>query len=331
MQVVIDNAIPYIKGILEPYCDVIYLPAKQITANIIHSVDALIIRTRTKCDKDLLDGSTIKFIATATIGTDHIDLEYCANHDIKVCSAPGCNARGVLQWVAAALHYISTTDKHTPADYTLGVVGVGNVGSLVSEYARYWGFKVIECDPPRKAREGGDFRTIEEIAKECNIITFHTPLDESTYHIVNDTLISLMQPDTTIINASRGEVVNNSAIAPCRHRYIFDVWEGEPHLNNNVLQGATLATPHIAGYSIQGKANATAMVVNALARHFDLPLKDWYPAGIKRTTPQLISWNELCTTITKYYDIEKESLSLKNSPQDFEHMRNSYNYREEYF
>lgn len=331
MRVVIDNAIPYIQGILEPYCDVIFLPAKEITADIIRNADALVIRTRTKCNRDLLNGSAVKFIATATIGTDHIDLEYCTKHDIKVCSAPGCNARGVLQWIAAALHHITTTDNRIPESYTLGIVGVGNVGSLVSKYTRHWGFRVMECDPPRKAREGGEFYTIEEIAKECDIITLHTPLDDTTYHLVNDSLINITRPEAIIINASRGEVVDGSVISRCGHRYIFDVWEGEPILNEKVLQGATLATPHIAGYSIQGKANATSMVVNALAQHFDLTLKDWYPEGIKRTTPQPISWKELCATITKYCDIKKESLSLKSSPQDFESLRNSYNYREEYF
>lgn len=331
MRVVIDNAIPYIKGIIEPYCEVIYLPANEITADIAHNADALIIRTRTKCDEILLNGSSVKFIATATIGTDHIDLDYCTEHGIEVCSAPGCNARGVLQWVAAALHHIATTDSRPPQSYTLGVVGVGNVGSLVSKYARHWGFNVMECDPPRHEREGGEYYNIEEIATKCDIITLHTPLNNTTYHLVNNKLTSTMQPDAIIINASRGEVVDNSAVADSSHRYFFDVWEGEPNIEQRVLQGAELATPHIAGYSVQGKANATAMVVNALARHFDLPLKDWYPEGIKRTTPQLIPWSELCTTISSHYDIKKESLLLKNSPQDFESLRNSYNYREEYF
>ena len=140
-----------------------------------------------------------------------------------------------------------------------------------------------------------------------------------------------MQPDAIIINASRGEVVDNRAVAESGHRYIFDVWEGEPNIEPDILQGATLATPHIAGYSVQGKANATAMVVNALAHHFDLPLKEWYPESIERTTPQPISWNELCASISEYCDIKKESLQLKDSPQDFELIRNGYNYREEYF
>jgi erythronate-4-phosphate dehydrogenase len=140
-----------------------------------------------------------------------------------------------------------------------------------------------------------------------------------------------MRPDAIIINASRGEVVDNRAVANSGHRYIFDVWESEPDLDGDILQGAMLATPHIAGYSVQGKANATAMAINALSRHFDLPLTDWYPEGVKRTTPRLISWEELCSTISEYCNIEKESLLLKNSPQNFEHIRNTYNYREEYF
>lgn len=331
MRVVVDAAIPYITGVLEPYSEVVYLPSKDITTDVVRSADALIIRTRTKCNKELLDGSTVKFIATATIGTDHIDSTYCTEHNIKVCSAPGCNARGVLQWVAAALKHITTTTKRNPEEYRLGVVGVGNVGSLVSAYARHWGFNVMECDPPRQAREGGEFYTIDKIAEECDIITLHTPLDSTTYHLINKALINTMRPDAIVINASRGEVVDNRAMAESGHTYMFDVWEGEPILEHDVLEGATLATPHIAGYSVQGKANATTMVVNALARHFDLPLKDWYPEGIKRTTPQLISWSELCNTISRYCDIEKESLQLKSSPQNFELMRNSYNYREEYF
>lgn len=331
MRVVIDAAIPYIKGTLEPYGEVIYLPAKEITADIVRNADALIIRTRTKCDKSLLEGSNVKFIATATIGTDHIDHSYCATHNIEVCSAPGCNARGVLQWVAAALRHITILDKRSPESYTLGVVGVGNVGSLVAKYARHWGFKVMECDPPRQAREGGKFYTIEEIAKACNIITLHTPLDSTTHHLIDNAIIDMMHPNAIIINASRGEVANNNAVGNSNHRYIFDVWEGEPNIESEILHRATLATPHIAGYSVQGKANATSMVVNALAQHFGLPLTNWYPEGVKRTTPHLISWGELCNTISKYCDIEKESLTLKNSPQNFELIRNSYNYREEYF
>lgn len=331
MKVVIDRAIPYIEGIIERYAEVSYLPAEEITAAAVHNADALIIRTRTKCNKTLLENSSVRFIATATIGTDHIDMEYCKNRGIEIYSAQGCNARGVLQWVSAALRHIAICENRSPKNYTLGVVGVGNVGSLVSQYARHWGFRVMECDPPRQEREGGEFYTIEEIARNCDIITLHTPLDATTKHLINNNLICSMRPDATIINASRGGVVDNRAVLNSGHRYIFDVWEDEPNIPLDILNNAMLATPHIAGYSAQGKANATAMCLKALANHFSLPLCDWYPSEVTPTTPRLISWEEMCMTLPRYFDIEQESGTLKCTPYDFEHLRNHYSYREEWY
>lgn len=331
MKVVIDRAIPYIEGIIERYAEVSYLHSEEITAASVHNADALIIRTRTKCNKTLLENSSVRFIATATIGTDHIDMEYCKNRGIEIYSAQGCNARGVLQWVSAALRHIAICENRSPKNYTLGVVGVGNVGSLVSQYARHWGFRVMECDPPRQEREGGEFYSIEEIARNCDIITLHTPLDATTKHLINNNLICSMRPDATIINASRGGVADNRAVLNSGHRYIFDVWEDEPNIPLDILNNAMLATPHIAGYSAQGKANATAMCLKALANHFSLPLGDWYPAEVKPTTPRLISWDEMCLTLPRYFDIEQESNTLKCTPYDFEHLRNHYSYREEWF
>lgn len=331
MKIVIDRAIPYIEGTLEKYADVVYLPACEITPDVVHNAHALIIRTRTKCDKRLLDGSSVKYIATATIGRDHIDLDYCKEHDIEVFSAQGCNSRGVLQWMGGALRHIVLSSNSTPKSYTLGVVGVGNVGSLVSTYARHWGFRVMECDPPRKEREGGEFYTIEEIVRNCDIITLHTPLDATTHHLISSELIKLMRPDAIIINASRGGVVDNRAVMLSGHSYIFDVWEKEPNIPDDILSKATLATPHIAGYSKQGKANATAMCVNDLARRFNLPIERWYPHNITPATPRLISWEELCESLPRYFDIVAESNDLKRNPQVFESLRNNYNYREEWF
>lgn len=331
MKVVIDRAIPYIEGIIERYAEMSYIPSEEITAAAVHNADALIIRTRTKCNKTLLENSSVRFIATATIGTDHIDMEYCKNRGIEIYSAQGCNAHGVLQWVSAALRHIAMYDNRSPKDYTLGVVGVGNVGSLVSQYARHWGFRVMECDPPRQEREGGEFYTIEEIARNCDIITLHTPLDATTKHLINNNLICSMRPDATIINASRGGVVDNRAVLNSGHRYIFDVWEDEPNIPLDILNNAMLATPHIAGYSAQGKANATAMCLKALANHFSLPLCDWYPTEVKPTSPRLISWDEMCMTLPRYFDIEQESSTLKRNPADFEHLRNHYSYREEWY
>lgn len=331
MKIVIDRAIPYINGLLEPYAEVAYYDGREINSDVVKDCDALIVRTRTRCDRKLLEGSLVRLIATATIGCDHIDEAYCREAGIIVCSAPGCNARGVLQWVAAALRHITTTDKKSPSDYTLGVVGVGNVGKLVAEYAEAWGFRVLRCDPPRMVREGGDFVELDEIIRSADIITLHTPLDKTTHHLIDRDTIAKLRLDVTIINASRGAVVNNRAMVESGHRYIFDVWEDEPNIDQSVLDGAMLATPHIAGYSVQGKANASAMSVRAIASLFNMPLTSWYPEGIAPTTPQPISWHELCSSIDKYCDITAESERLKASPSEFENMRNNYEYRTEYF
>ena len=331
MKVIIDSAIPFIRGVVEPYAEVVYCKGAEIDSSIVRDADALVVRTRTECNKELLKDSRVRFIATATIGRDHIDEKYCRKAGIDVASAAGCNARGVLQWVAAVLKHIVESDGKRPEEYTLGVIGVGNVGSLVVEYARHWGFRVLMCDPPRKEREGGEFYPIEDIVHEADIITLHTPLDASTHHLINHERIAQMRPDAVIVNASRGAVVDNRAVSDSGHRYAFDVWEDEPRLDDVILQNAMLATPHIAGYSQQGKANATAMSVNALARRFDLPLESWRPEEVVPTVPRLIGWDEMCATIEKHCDIVAETETLKRSPEAFESLRNNYNYREEYF
>lgn len=331
MKVIIDSAIPFIHGVLEPYSEVVYYSGTAINRDVIRDADALVVRTRTHCNRELLEGSAVRFIATATIGRDHIDDNYCKSAGIEVVSAAGCNARGVLQWVAATLKHIVKQEGKTPSDYTLGVVGVGNVGKLVVEHARHWGFRVLMCDPPRYEREGGDFLPLEDVARQADILTLHTPLDDTTRHIVDTKLLSEMPHDAIVINASRGGVVDNMAVANSSHRYAFDVWESEPHIDPKTLQQAMLATPHIAGYSLQGKANATSMSVNALARHFNLPLTEWRPTEVLPTTPRLLSWEELCETIDKYCPIAEETRMLKSNPELFESLRNNYTYREEYF
>lgn len=331
MQFIIDSDIPFIRGVLEPYGRVSYLKGGDIRSEHLGDAEVLVVRTRTRCDEALLSGSNIRFIATATIGTDHIDLDYCRRVGIEVFNAKGCNARGVLQWVAAVLRDVVLRKGGSPRDYRLGVVGVGCVGSLVVEYARHWGFEVLMCDPPRAEREGGDFRSVEELARECDILTFHTPYDALTHHLVDESLLALMSPDAVILNASRGAVVDNIAVANSSHPYYFDVWEGEPHIDPLLLSRSMLATPHVAGYSLQGKANATSMVVSAIARRFSLSIDSWYPAEVTPTEIRPISWDDMCATIQRYYPISEESEYLKSHPEEFEKIRNSYAYRSEYF
>ncbi len=331
MKVVIDNAIPYIKAIFEPFADVVYRSGSDFSREDVADADALIIRTRTRCNEALLSGSKVKMIATATIGFDHIDLDYCATHDIKVVTAAGCNAAGVLQWVAAVLAMLSADEGWTPKEKTLGIVGVGNVGSLVEEYARAWGFRILRCDPPRQISEGGDFLPLEDVVSQSDIITFHTPLDPTTHHMIDESLVALMRPDATIINASRGEVASTEALLFAKQRLCIDVWEQEPAINRELLSKAFIATPHIAGYSAQGKANASAMVVEALAKEFGLPLQGWYPPQVTPARRKKINWEEMCRTITNYCDLQTESTSLRQSPDSFESLRNNYHFREEYF
>ena len=331
MKVVIDNAIPYIKGILEPYAEVLYREGIDFRQEDVADADLLIIRTRTRCDASLLDSSSVKMIATATIVFDHIDLEYCQKHGIEVITAQGCNAAGVLQWVAAALALLSRKDGWTPPQRTLGIVGVGHVGRLVEQYARAWGFNVLRCDPPRKEREGGDFIPLEELLSRSDIVTLHTPLDRTTHHLINDRTMALMHNDAVLINASRGEVASTKTLLNSPQRLLIDVWEHEPEINRDLLAKAIVTTPHIAGYSSQGKANATAMVVRAAAKRFSLPLTDWYPEQVRITERQDIDWQTMCLTIQSHCDLDAESQRLKAAPGSFESMRNGYRYREEYF
>ena len=297
----------------------------------VRDADALIVRTRTRCDAALLEGSSVKLIATATIGFDHIDTEYCRRHGIEVATAAGCNARGVLQYVAAALVRLSRVQAWEPADKTLGIVGVGHVGSLVEAYARTWGFRVVACDPPREEREHGGFLPLEEVACQADILTFHTPLDDTTRHMAGAKLFERMKPGSILINTSRGEVVDGQALRESGLQYVLDVWEHEPDLDPLLLRDALLATPHIAGYSAQGKANATALSVRTIGRYFGLPLGEWYPSNIAPSRPRAISWQELCDTIDDRFDIAAESRRLKENPEKFETIRNEYRYREEYF
>ena len=331
MKAIIDRAIPYIKGVLEPFAEVLYIDGCDFTPREVAHADLLIIRTRTRCDKSLLEGSRVRMIATATIGFDHIDLEYCAAHNIRVVTAAGCNAAGVLQWVSATLALLSAHEGWSPNERTLGIVGVGNVGSLVERYAREWGFKVLLCDPPRKQREGGDFLSLEEVAAKADIITFHTPLDGSTHHLIDDSLIDTIPARSVITNASRGEVASTEALLKAPQRLCIDVWENEPAISPALLDKAFVSTPHIAGYSAQGKANASSMVIAAVAEEFSLPLRGWYPTQVTPCPRKPITWEDMCRTIGQHCDLRGESDHLKGHSEDFELIRNTYNYREEYF
>ena len=278
MKVVVDNKIPYINKAIEAIAsEVVYAPGNEFTPELIKDADALIIRTRTICNRELLEGSKVQFIATATIGYDHIDVQYCHDAGISWINAPGSNANSVAEYIESALTLL-VKDREMPlSKMKIGIVGVGNVGTLISEKAITFGMSVLENDPPRGAREGNEqFATLEQIAEECDIISFHTPLTMEgtykTYHLADEAFFHSLKKKPLIINTSRGEVIDTKALLKAMDEglvsdAIIDVWENEPNIDRELLKRAYIATPHIAGYSADGKANATRMALEGLCRH----------------------------------------------------------------
>ncbi len=348
MKIVADDKIPFLKGVLEPYAEVIYLPGKNISKESLRNADALLIRTRTKCNESLLEGTSVRFIGTATIGFDHIDAEYCKKNNITWTSAPGCNSSSVHQYIAAALLDLQRARGFILKDKTIGVIGVGNVGSKVANLAKSLGMKVLLNDPPRSRKEGtSGFVTIDTILSESDIITLHVPLnlsgEDATLHLINDDFISKQRKKIWLVNSSRGEVADTPALKRALQSglisgAVIDVWENEPDIDPELLKAASIGTPHIAGYSTDGKANGTAMVVNSLSRFFKLPLTSWYPVNIPAPENQLIEIdcagkNEieiLSEAVEHSYDITVDARNLRNSPSDFEQLRGDYRLRREF-
>ena len=323
MKVIIDNKIPYINEAIERIADkVVYLPGSGFTKEEVKDADALIVRTRTFCNRELLEGSRVKLIATATIGYDHIDTEYCREAGITWTNCPGCNAGSVEQYVHAALLLLERKKGLKLENATLGVVGVGHVGSRVVRMAKALGMRVLQNDPPRADRGEGGFVDLATIAHECDVITFHTPLNREgkfcTFHLADEHFFGELSRAPYIINSSRGEVVDTEALLAALSEgrvrdVVIDTWENEPDINRNLLNRAFLATPHIAGYSADGKANATRMSLEALCRHFGID------ADIQ-ILPQ---------EGPDDYDPTRDSEWLKNAPEKFEWFRGNYPVRRE--
>ena len=209
MKIVADIDIPFLEGVFEPYGEVVYKKGDQIVRDDVMDADVLIVRTRTQCNAELLEGTSVKMVTTATIGMDHIDLEYCAAHGIKVANAAGCNAGGVMQYVFSAVYGIAARKGIKLDDATFGIIGVGNVGSKIDDLARYLGFNVLRCDPPRAAAEGPEgFCSLEYLLENSDVVTMHVPLDENTRGMADETFFALMKPGAIFINAARGEVIN---------------------------------------------------------------------------------------------------------------------------
>lgn len=348
IKIAADDKIPFLKGVLEPWAEVVYLPAGQISKDTVKQADALLVRTRTRCNEELLEGTRVKFIGTATIGFDHIDTGYCKNHEIAWANAPGCNALSVQQYVASALLKIAQESDFSLRHKTLGIIGVGNTGSGVERFARIVGMKVILNDPPRSRREkNAVFSDLEQVLIESDIITLHVPLNlegrDKTLHLFNDGTLAKLKKESWLINTSRGEVIDTYALKELlgteRIRgAVVDVWEKEPELDIPLMHMSFLATPHIAGYSTDGKANGTAAVVRALCEFFRFPLKGWYPSDIPPPPEPVInidcngkSDEEIVRkAVFHTYNILQDDVRLRFDPARFEMERSNYPLRREF-
>ena len=348
MKIVADDKIPFLKGALEPFAEVIYVPGKQINRETIMDSDALLIRTRTKCTEHLLEGTSVSFIGTATIGFDHIDTRYCNKNKIIWTNAPGCNSSSVQQYIAAALLKISFEKKINLEGMTLGIIGVGNVGSKIEKFARTIGMNILLNDPPRARQEGKkNFHSLNVVLAQADIVTVHVPLnvvgEDFTYHLFNDESFKKIKKDAWFFNSSRGEVTDTYALNKVLHAgklsgAIIDVWENEPDIDPQLLQQSFISTPHIAGYSTDGKANGTAMVVNSLAKYFNLPLENWYPEDVPPPAYPHISIDcrdkseveIIREAIIHTYSIDEDNIRLRHSPSDFENLRGDYPLRREF-
>lgn len=342
IKIIVDDAVPFIKGVFEPYADVVYKAGKEICHEDLVDVDAMVIRTRTKCDSALLEGTPVKFIATATIGTDHIDFPYCDEKGIVVRNAAGCNAGGVMNYVFSALYGVASRKAVRLDGSKLGIVGVGNVGSRVDRVAGYLGFKVLKNDPPRMAAEGPEgFCPLDYLLQNADVVTMHVPLDETTKGMCNDSFFDMMKPGTIFINASRGEVVDEAALKraiPKLGPVIIDTWNNEPDIDRELMDMVDIATPHIAGYSYQGKQNGTAAAVRSLSRFFGFDdLYEFFPkteiVDLQAVKLDLKgkTQGEITSVLQYNYPIFTDDFMLRMDPGNFERMRSNYQYRREFY
>ena len=312
MRIVIDKGIPFLEEIFPPEIEVLYLSPEDITSEAVRHADALFIRTRTQVNRELLLGSKVRFVATATIGFDHIDQDYCREAGIHWVSCPGCNAQAVCDYVEEAISSIKPIEDAL----TIGIIGYGHVGKLVATMAEKHGYKVLLSDPPL-----GIGMSLKELAPLCDVLTFHTPLTRGgeypTYHLCNADILDLCKPNTIIINAARGGVIDEHALLStvnCQLSTIVDCWEGEPNLNQELLKKVDLASFHIAGYSLQGKMNASEMCLKAFCEFFSLPFLsinkkavslqgDSEPGCLKRISDQLKAMPEHFEKLRKQYKL----------------------------
>jgi len=345
MKIVADEKIPYIQSALHQLADVVVTKSgSNITPEDVHNADVLIVRTRTRCDRFLLQDSNVRLVVTATIGFDHLDVKWLEQNGIQWANCPGCNATSVAQYVCNSLYALQHERSLNLPSATVGIVGVGHVGTAVYRALRKAGVRrILLNDPPLEtagatAPDEQPWSTMSTLQTEADIITFHTPLTRTgvypTWHLADATFFEGLQRQPIIINAARGGVVDEQALitALLRGRVrdtIIDTWEHEPHLSLDLLAKTFIATPHIAGYSADGKANASRMTLEQICRFMGRPMT--FPVEPPPLAKGIRETGNTVTDALILYDPRLDSQLLKGSPDAFESFRNNYPVRRETF
>lgn len=339
LKIVAESSVPYIQGVAEELGEVTYLPSEEFAPEVVKEADWLIIRSTTKCGRALLEHSRVQLITSATIGFDHIDTHFCHQAGITWYNAPGCNAEAVAQYFATAIALRAVECGWDPRGKVIGIVGVGNVGRRVARNVRALGMKVLLNDPPRARAEGSaGFVSLQEIATRADIIAFHVPLikegEDRTVHLLDDRLVDLLQRKPIIMNACRGAVTDTSALLRGLREgkitdLVMDCWEGEPNISQELLKQTWLATPHIAGFSAQGKANGARTCIEHGLEHFGLKLSSsepLYPTPLSAPLLHLSSSQPLWEALLQTFDIRRVDRTLRERSQEFETLRREYHY-----
>ncbi|WP_263078602.1 4-phosphoerythronate dehydrogenase PdxB [Endozoicomonas sp. Mp262] len=353
MKIVADENIPLINECFGSMGEIIRLPGRAITSGDVKQADALLVRSVTRVDEALVAGSSLKFVGTATAGVDHIDQSALADRGIGFVSAPGCNATAVSEYVLCALDILAERYRFNLEQRTFGIVGKGQVGSRLMRTLQGLGYRVLVNDPLCERVEGVEFVELDQLIQCCDVLSLHTPLTTDgpfpTHHLINDQRIKAMKPGTVLVSAGRGAVVDNDALRNCLKqgqdlKVVMDVWEHEPSVDHELLGLVDLASPHIAGYSLDGKVTGTEMIYKAFCQYFGLPARVRTAAITPMAPLRMISFTEnstvasaASTALRAIYDIRRDDAWMRRLPElekeaarlEFDRMRKSYPVRRE--
>ncbi len=352
MKIIVDENIEFGAEAFQQFGEVKLSHGRKITNEMLEDVEVLIVRSITDVNEELLRNTPVKFVGTATIGTDHLDKDFLKSNNIYYSSAPGCNSFAVTEYVFTSVAQIAHENNFDLSEKTFGVIGYGNIGKKITKFAEAVGLKTFVNDPPLQ-RDGFNYNfcSLEE-ALNCDLISFHVPLNKTgvdkTFHLLNEQRISELKPGTILINTSRGGVIDNIALLNRLQNkndltVVLDVWEHEPRINSELLKKVSIGSPHIAGYSYEGKVNGTTMIYNSLCEFLN-EAKIWKPTLKPVDSNKIIpdksqSITELLYQITKkIYNISEDSYSLKSLSdlkenelgKHFDQLRKNYKLRREF-